>query len=49
MVAQAILMVITFCDVNDVDLWNGSTKVERIFELFIDAFNTFRHIKYEDI
>ena len=50
MAAQTVRMTITACGVDDVNLWNGMTKSERISnELFNNDFNTFRDIKYEEI
>jgi len=50
MAAQTVFMAISSGGVDDVDLWNGSTKAERITdEIFNNDFNTFRYVKYEKI
>ena len=41
MAAYTVRMAIASCGVNDVTLWNGQTKAQRIaFDMFDDAYTT---------
>ena len=41
MAAFTVRMAIASCSVNDVTLWNGQTKAQRIaFDMFHDAYTT---------